>query len=77
MTRNRIWILVTTLSLGGLTAPASAQQPSEARIQELIRAAAVRIASGQGAAPGQTPGGRRRRPLPTRDRSSACRSTTR
>ena len=28
---------MTTLSLGGLTAPASAQQPSEAHIQELIR----------------------------------------
>ena len=56
MTRNRsIWILVTTLSLGGLTAPASAQQPSEARIQELIRVAAERVASGQGAAPGQAP----------------------
>ncbi len=55
MTRNRIWILVTTLSLGGLTAPASAQQPSEARIQELIRAAAVRIANGQAGTPGQNP----------------------
>jgi outer membrane protein TolC len=56
MTRNRsIWILVTTLALGGLTAPASAQQTSEARIQELIRVAAERLATGQGAAPGQGP----------------------
>jgi outer membrane protein TolC len=51
MTRNRsVWILVTTMSLGGLTAPASAQQTSEARIQELIRVSAERLASGQGAA---------------------------
>ncbi|MEP7305557.1 MAG: TolC family protein [Acidobacteriota bacterium] len=55
MTRHRIWILVTTLSLCGLTVPASAQQPSEAHIQELIRTAALRLASGQGAAPGQSP----------------------
>ena len=55
MTRNRVWILVTTLSLSGLTVPASAQQPSEAHIQELIRTAAVRIANGQGVTPGQSP----------------------
>jgi len=57
MTRNRsIWILTTTLSLGGATAPASAQQPSEARIQELIRVAAERFAS-QAGTPVQTPAG--------------------
>ena len=55
MTRNRVWTLVTTLSLCGLTVPASAQQPSEAHIQELIRTAAVRLASGQGVVPGQSP----------------------
>jgi len=43
------------LALGGLNAPASAQQPSEARIQELIRVAADRLATGQGASPGQGP----------------------
>jgi outer membrane protein len=56
MTRNSIWILVTTLCLGAVPATASAQQLSEARVQELIRAAAVRVANGQGATPGQTPG---------------------
>src|SRR6185436_4128844 len=46
MTRTvSIGILSTTLSLAGATAPASAQQPtSEARIQELIRLAAERVA---------------------------------
>jgi outer membrane protein len=58
MTRNRsVWILVTMMSLGGLAAPASAQQTSEARIQELIRVAAERLATGQGAAQGQSPAG--------------------
>ncbi len=53
MTRTvSIGILSTTLSLAGATAPASAQQPptSEARIQELIRLAAERVAQ----APAQT-----------------------
>ena len=54
MTRNRsIGILVTTLSLAGAARPALAQQASEARIQEIIRIAAERVASGQVAAPGQ------------------------
>jgi len=52
MTRTiSIGILTTALSLAGATAPASAQQPtSEARIQELIRLAAERVAQ----APAQT-----------------------
>jgi outer membrane protein len=58
MIRNRsIWILMTTLSLGGATAPASAQQPSEARIQDLIRVAAERLASSQAGTPVQSPTG--------------------
>src|SRR5438874_1998397 len=55
MPRNRsIWVRLTTQSVA-LTVRASAQQPPEARIQELIRVAAERAATGQGAAPGQAP----------------------
>ena len=43
MTRS-MSILVTTFALSAATV-ASAQQPSEARIQELIRAAATRAAA--------------------------------
>ena len=78
MTRTvSIGILSTTLSLAGPTAPASAQQQptSEARIQELIRLAAERVAQ----APAQTPddandGGRTRA---TRVRSSGWASMMR
>ena len=48
MTRTRsIWILAVALSLTGFTTVASAQQTSEVRIQELIRAAAERAAAAQ------------------------------
>jgi outer membrane protein len=47
MTRNTIGILMTTLALGVVSDTASAQQPSEAHIKDLIRAAALRVASGQ------------------------------
>jgi|SRR5579862_7448178 len=59
MTRSRsIWMLVTTLSLGVWTPLAFAQQahqqsqPTDARIQELIRIAAARAAGGQAAGQG-------------------------
>ena len=55
MTRNAsIGILTTTLSLAALAAPLRAQQTSEARIQELIRLAAERVASTQAPAQSQT-----------------------
>jgi len=42
-----IGILTTTLTLAAVSGTASAQQPSEAHIKELIRAAALRVGSGQ------------------------------
>ncbi len=42
-----ISILTLTFALTGLVAPSYAQQPSEARIRELIRVAAERVAAGQ------------------------------
>jgi outer membrane protein TolC len=44
--------LTIALAAASLSLPVQAQQLSEARIQELIRAAAERVASGQAAAPG-------------------------
>ena len=47
MTRNgSIWMLTTALALSGIASPARAQQTSEARIQELIKQAAARVAIG-------------------------------
>jgi outer membrane protein len=47
MTRNgSIWMLTATLALSGLASPARAQQPTDTRIRELIKQAAVGIASG-------------------------------
>ena len=55
MTRTRtLWILTTTLSLAAVTAPLSAQQTSEARIQELIRLSAERVATKQAPTQSQT-----------------------
>src|SRR5471030_2180275 len=60
MTRNRsIRMMTAAFALAGVTAPVYAQQPSEARIQDLIRQAAERVASGQAGMPvtgaGQAP----------------------
>jgi outer membrane protein len=41
------WIVATAFSLAGLAGPAGAQETSEARIQELVRQAAERVATGQ------------------------------
>ena len=47
MTRNgSIWMLTAALAFTGLATPARAQQVSEARIRELIRQAADRVAHG-------------------------------
>ena len=67
MTRNRSMChaILGTLLTAAIAAPASAQQISEARIQELVRQAAERVAAGQtGQAPTIT-GGARRQPRPT------------
>ena len=53
MTRRTIHtmqMMTAALAFAGLTSPAHAQQTSEARIQELIRQAAERVAGGQAAA---------------------------
>ena len=55
-----IWIFATALALAGDIGTVRAQEPSEARIQELIRQAAERMAAGQSStasqqAAGQTP----------------------
>ncbi len=50
-----IWIVATALSLAGLEVPAAAQETSEARIQELIRQSAERVATGQPVATAQAP----------------------
>src|SRR4030095_707091 len=61
MTRSgSIWIFATALALAGGIGTVRAQEPSEARIQELIRQAAERMAAGQSStasqqAAGQTP----------------------
>ena len=49
-----VWILTVVCSVAGAAAPARAQQTSEARIHELIRLAAARVATGQSAS-GQQP----------------------
>jgi outer membrane protein len=41
------WIVATAFSLAGIVVPARAQETSEARIQELIRQSAERVATGQ------------------------------
>ena len=52
MRRNQsISMMTVALALLGLVAPVFGQQPSEARIQELIRLAAERVATGQGTQP--------------------------
>ena len=60
MTHNRSkWMLACAAAMvAAMTSRAAAQQPSEARIRELIRLAAERVASGQTGAPppAQTPG---------------------
>jgi outer membrane protein len=49
MTRNGwIWMAIAALALSGLAAPARAQQPTDARIRELITLAAERTATGEG-----------------------------
>src|SRR6202035_5537260 len=48
MTRNgSIWILTTSLAFTCVAAPARAQQISEARIHELVKQAADRVAKGE------------------------------
>src|SRR5438105_1584290 len=60
MTHNRSrWMLACAAAMvAAMTSRAAAQQPTEARIRELIRQAAVRVASGptRTSAPAQTPG---------------------
>jgi outer membrane protein len=55
MTRSRWKWIVTAALAASVTAPARAQETSEARIQELIRLAAERVANGQAGTPVQTP----------------------
>jgi outer membrane protein len=56
MTRSgSIWIFATALALAGGIGTVRAQEPSEARIQELIRQAAERMATGQTSTATQQP----------------------
>jgi len=50
-----LWTFAAGLSLAATASPAFAQPPAEARLQELVRAAAVRAAQGQTTAPAQAP----------------------
>jgi outer membrane protein len=55
MTRNgSIWMLTATLALSGLASPAHAQQPTDARIRDLIKQAAAGIATGTAQTPQTT-----------------------